>query len=186
MVKNRRNTADLRTAEERRISWRFCFFRHGITVAVRSHTLTCAHRRHQWGWNPLSGGSATASVRTLHALWRLCHAQLRFAAFVGAHMRYEYAHRHSPALRDNRSRSLAVARRSPAIVHDGMKKRRAEQENHQFFGSHGGHTMPPRKKRIVASARVVPVPAPPPKDAMVPDHPDEPDEDAISDGKCYW
>ena len=71
LLENRRDTANLRTADERHKIWRFCFHFHGITVVVRQDTLSCAHLRQQYGQDWSSGGSVAALVRKPHALSRL-------------------------------------------------------------------------------------------------------------------
>ena len=48
LLENRRDTANLRTADERHKIWRFCFHFHGITAVVRQDTLSCAHLRQQY------------------------------------------------------------------------------------------------------------------------------------------
>ena len=109
LLENRRDTANLRTADERHKIWRFCFHFHGITVVVRQDTLSCAHLRQQYGQDWSSGGSVAALVRKPHALSRLHDAQSRFAAFVGAHTRCPHVHWCSSALQHHHSRSLAEA-----------------------------------------------------------------------------
>ena len=121
LLENRRDTANLRTADERHKIWRFCFHFHGITVVVRQDTLSCAHLRQQYGQDWSSGGSVAALVRKPHALSRLHDAQSRFAAFVGAHTRCPHVHWCSSALQHHHSRSLAEAQFFLALTHDKMK-----------------------------------------------------------------
>ena len=126
LLENRRDTANLRTADERHKVWRFCFHFHGITAVVRQDTLSCAHLRQQYDQDWSSGSSVAASVRKPHALSRLHDAHTRCAAFVGAHTRCTHVHWCSSALLHHHSRSLAEARRFLALTHDKMKWRRAQ------------------------------------------------------------
>ena len=126
LLENRRDTANLRTAEERHKMWRFFFHFHGITAVVRQDTLSCAHVRQQYDRDWSSGGSVAALVRKQHALSRLHDAQSRFAAFVDAQTRCTHVHRCLSALRHHHSRSLAEARQFSALTHDKMKRRRAQ------------------------------------------------------------
>ena len=143
LLENRRNTANLRTVDERHKIWRFCFHFHGITAAVRQDTLSCAPLRQQYdqGWS--SGGSVAVLVRKPHALSRLHDAQSRFAAFVGAHTRCSYVHWCSSALWHHLSRSLAEGWhfcRSHTIKWKGGVPSRHNAPNPRYFFP-GGRSM---------------------------------------------
>ena len=126
LLENRRDTANLRTADERHKIWRFCFHFHGITVVVRQDMLTCAHQRQKYDQDWSSAGSFAALVWKPHLLSRLHDAQSRFAAFVGAHTQCSHVHWCSSALGHHQSRSLVEARHYLALTHDEMKWRRAQ------------------------------------------------------------
>ena len=123
LLENRRDTANLRTADERHKIWRFCCHFHGITAAVRQDTLSYVHLRQQYDQEWSSGSSFAALVRKPHALSRLHDAQSRFVAFVSAHTRCTHVHWRSSALRHHHSRPLAEARHFLTLTHDKMKRR---------------------------------------------------------------
>ena len=126
LLENRRDTANLRTADERHRSWRFCFHFRGITAVVCQDTLSCAHLRQQYDQDWSSGGSVAALVWKPHTLSWLHDAQSRCAAFVGAHTRCTHVHWCSSALLHHHSRSLAEAGHFLALTHDKMKWRCAQ------------------------------------------------------------
>ena len=119
-LENRRDTANLRTADERHKIWRFCFHFHGITAVVRQETLSCAHLRQQYDQDWSSGGSVSREATRFVAVAR------RSVALCCAHTRCTHVHWCSSALLHHHSRSLAEARHFLALTHDKMKWRCAQ------------------------------------------------------------